>query len=123
MTLTTIADAKTFENAGFTFRPLAVPSRGSTELAVWAVDVAPGAESERHSVSREEVFVVRSGEIVAEIGGVEYRPAPGDAIILPPGVPGKLANRGGGTASMTVCTSKGMRGTIGDVTIDPPWAQ
>ncbi|OZM69980.1 cupin [Amycolatopsis antarctica] len=123
MTLLAASAAATFENDGFTFRSLAVPSRGTTELAVWTLEVAPGAVSERHTVSREEVFLLHAGEIVAEIGGVEYRPGPGDAVILPPDTPGRLANHGGTTARLTVCTSRGIRGTIGETTIDPPWAR
>lgn len=123
LTLITREDAKIFENAGFTFRPLAVPSRGSTELAVWSLTAAPGAASERHSVSREEVFVLHSGRMVAEIGDVRHVLRAGDAVILPPDTPGRLANDGAVAAELTVCTSKGIRGTIGEKTIDPPWAQ
>ena len=64
MPVATLADAQIFERDGFTFRPLAVPSRGSQELALWALDVAPGAASVAHTVDREELFVVHAAAAV-----------------------------------------------------------
>ncbi|TNC21418.1 cupin domain-containing protein [Amycolatopsis alkalitolerans] len=123
MPVVSLADAPTFQNHGFTFRPLAVPSRGSTELAVWALEAAPGAASERHTVSREEVLVVQEGRISAEIGDGKHELVPGDALIVPPDTPVRLANDGTGTARLTVATSKGMVGVIDGRTIEPPWAR
>lgn len=119
----TLADAPTFERPGFTFRPLAVPSRGSAELAIWALEVAPGAVSPPHSVSREEVFVLGSGAISATVAGQRSALAPGDALIVPAGDELALRNDGESTARLTVCTSAGMVGTIGGRTFEPPWAQ
>lgn len=123
MALATLAAAPRFENAGFVFRPLAVPSRGSTELAIWALEASAGAQSERHTVDREEVFVLHEGAVTFEVGEAVHEPARGDAVLVPPGVPLRLLNRSGAAARLTVCTSRGMRGTIGTTTIDPPWAQ
>lgn len=119
----TLADAPTFQRDGFTFRPLAVPSRGSAELAVWALEVAPGAVSEPHSVDREEVFVLRSGTVSATVAGVESVLAAGDALIVPVGAELRLRNDGERAAHLTACTSAGMKGTVGGQTFSPPWAQ
>jgi quercetin dioxygenase-like cupin family protein len=123
MTLATLAEAPAIENGGFVFRPLAVPSRGSAELAIWSVDVAPGARSEPHTVSREEVFLLRSGRISVEVGDEVHEPSPGDAVIVPPDTHLRLNNIGTEPALLTVCTSKGMLGTLNGKTIAPPWAQ
>ncbi|WP_158886388.1 cupin domain-containing protein [Amycolatopsis anabasis] len=123
MTLATLAEAPVFENGGFVFRSLGVPSRGSTELAVWTVEVAPGARSERHTVSREEVFVLQSGSVRIEVGDAVHELGPGDAVIAAPDTPLRLANPGGEAARLTVCTSKGILGTLNGRTIAPPWAQ
>ncbi|MGW2249969.1 cupin domain-containing protein [Kitasatospora sp. NPDC001660] len=66
----------------FTFRPLAVPSRGSTELAIWALELAPGVHSETHSMDREEVFVVIEGKVSATVAGEDVRAEAGDAIVV-----------------------------------------
>ncbi|WP_199434274.1 cupin domain-containing protein [Qaidamihabitans albus] len=123
MTLATLAEAPRFETAGFVFRPLAVPSRGSAELAVWALEATAGAWSEPHTVDREEVFVLHEGRLVAEVGGVEHELAAGDALIVAPHTPLRLGNPAAGPAWLTVCTSRGMRGTVHGRTIDPPWAR
>ncbi|GAB2960709.1 cupin domain-containing protein [Amycolatopsis acidiphila] len=123
MTLASLVDAPTFENLGFTFRPLAVPSRGSTELAVWALEAAPGAASERHTVSREEVFVLQEGRMRAEVGDETHELAPGDALIVPPDTPLCLRNSGAETARLTVATSKGVVGVVNGTSVNPPWAR
>src|SRR3982074_1645923 len=76
MTLASLSEAPTIDNAGSVSRPPAVPSRGSAELAIWSVEVAPGAHSEPHTVSREEVFGLRSGRGAAGGGRGGPGPAP-----------------------------------------------
>jgi quercetin dioxygenase-like cupin family protein len=112
MTLASLSEAPTIDNAGFVFRPPALPSRGSAELAIWSVEVAPGAHSEPHTVSREEVFRLRSGRVSVEVGDKVPEPAPGDAIIVPPDTPLRLGNPGSEKALLTVCASNAAMGTI-----------
>ncbi|NIJ13844.1 quercetin dioxygenase-like cupin family protein [Saccharomonospora amisosensis] len=123
MTLATLMDAPTFDIGGFQARSLAVPSRGSTELAVWSLEAAPGAATEWHTVDREEVFVLQEGKVLVEVGEQVHELTAGDAAIATPGVPFRLRNPAAVAARLTVCTSKGMRGTVNGRTIDPPWAQ
>jgi quercetin dioxygenase-like cupin family protein len=124
MPLTALADAPTFERDGFTFRPLAVPSRGSTELAIWALELTPGACSEIHSMDREEVFVVVEGEIRATVAGEDVVAKVGDALIVPAHAVLQLRNGcPHGPARVTAVTSVGMKATIGGATFAPPWAQ
>jgi hypothetical protein len=52
MTLASLSEVPTIDNAGSVSRPPAVPSRGSAELAIWSVEVAPGAHSEPRTVNR-----------------------------------------------------------------------
>ncbi len=123
MPITQRSDGQTFNRGGFTFRPAAVPSRGSTELAIWELEVAPAAESEPHSVDREEVFLVTSGNLTVVMAGEILNAGPGDAVIVKPNVSFHLANGTGEVAKATCVTSVGMRATIGDKQISPPWAQ
>lgn len=119
----TLADAPVFSRDGFTFRPLAVPSRGSTELAVWQLEGAPGAASAPHTLDREEVFVLRSGRVRATVGDAEHVLEPGDALIVPAGEALQLRNDdAGAAASLTVCTRAGIQATLGGETIVPPWS-
>ncbi len=123
MPLATAADAPLLTNDDFIFRPMAVPSRGSAELAVWTITVPPGAASATHSVSREEVFLVSTGRLSAEIGDLVLTAGPGDALIIPPETDFHLRNPGREAAEATVITSAGITGRLGGTTISPPWAQ
>ncbi|MEY9858097.1 quercetin dioxygenase-like cupin family protein [Catenulispora sp. GAS73] len=124
MPLSTLAEAPRFDLDGFTFRPLAVPSRGSTELAVWALDLEPGAVSETHSMDREEVFVVVSGAVSATVGERAVHAGLGDAVIVPPHTTLRLGNASAESpAVLTAVTSVGMTATVGGAAFAPPWAQ
>ncbi|MEV8634752.1 cupin domain-containing protein [Streptosporangium sp. NPDC051023] len=124
MTIANLLDAPVFDNGGITMRSLAVPSRGSSELAIWSFDMAPGAAGAEHTVDREEVFVAQSGRIVGVLGGVEHVIEAGDALIVAPNIPFSLRNDSQTErATGTVCTSAGIKATLNGQTILPPWAQ
>ncbi|GAA1018531.1 cupin [Acrocarpospora pleiomorpha] len=124
MTTASRAGAPVFEQPGTTIHSLAVPSRGSKELAVWSLEFAPGARSPEHSIDREEVFVVQAGRLVATIDGVAHEAEAGDALIIPVNTLFWLANGSDAEAvRATVCTSAGIQGTLGDTVISPPWAE
>ncbi|PWI44895.1 cupin domain-containing protein [Streptomyces sp. ICBB 8177] len=124
MPLSTLAGAPVFDRDGFTFRPLAVPSRGSAELALWALDLSPGACSETHHMDREEVFVVVSGSVSATVAGQDVTAGPGDAVIVPANAVLRIRNASAeDPASLTAVTSVGMKATVDGATFLPPWAQ
>lgn len=119
-----VTAAETFERGEFRFTPLAVPSRGAAELAVWLLEVPAGARGERHSPSREEVFVLNAGQMAFEVDGVEQRLGVGEAMIIAAEQEFALWNPGDEVARVTVCTSKGIRGRLADgTTVEPPWAR
>ncbi|GAA3079154.1 cupin domain-containing protein [Streptosporangium carneum] len=124
MTVANLADAPVFDNGGMTVRSLAVPSRGSAELAVWSFEMAPGTVGKEHTVDREEVFVANSGRMVGTLDGVEHVIEAGDALIVAPGVPFSIRNDSPTErATGTACASAGIRATLGGQIILPPWAQ
>jgi len=123
MALITHADAPTVAIPGIRARPMAVPSRGSTELAIWYLEVAPGVTGEPHTVDREEVFVLQSGQATAALDGTEYRISPGDALLVPPGVPFAIRNTGDEPARYLVCTSAGITATLNGRVVEPAWAK
>ncbi|MCC8248082.1 cupin domain-containing protein [Saccharothrix luteola] len=105
-----------FERHGFVFHPHASPSRnGSTQIALWTVEVPADAKSERHQVDKEEVFHVLEGQVT--INDVEA--GAGDTVVVPPHVEFQLV---GGPAKVLVATSVGITGLVGDQRITPPWA-
>jgi quercetin dioxygenase-like cupin family protein len=114
--LVTGNSAELHEFGGFAFRPLAVPSRGTSEIALWTVDVPEGGDGTPHSVSKEEVFYVLSGSVTIQ----GQTAGAGDAIVVPPNTELSLT---GGPARVLVATSVGIKGTLADgQTITPPWS-
>lgn len=113
--LVTGDSAAEYEFHGFKFRSLAVPSRGSTEIAMWTIDVPEGADSAPHTVDKEEVFYVQSGSV--EIQG--HVAGPGDVVVVAPHT--ELAVRGG-PAHVIVATSVGVSGVLNGERIQGPWS-
>jgi mannose-6-phosphate isomerase-like protein (cupin superfamily) len=122
LTIATHADAPRFESDAFELFPLAVPSRGSKELAVWCVNAAAGAATPPHQHDREVIFVVQAGRLTATIGEQEVEAGPGDALIVPPATDFTLGNRTTEPASATVATTVGMQAIIGSDAFPPPWS-
>lgn len=119
----TLKDAPAHHLDGIVGRSMAVPSRGSKELAVWTLSVDPGVGGQPHTVTREEVFLLNSGRMSMTIDGRTYDLEPGDAALVPPDTMFSLANTGDEIAHLTVCTSAGIEATLNGVTVKPAWAQ
>ena len=120
--ITRVGDAPAHEMHGFTFTPLATPSRGSSQLALWTVDAPARSASPQHSMSHDEVFLVQSGRLVAAVAGEDVELTPGDALTVPAHASFRLTNPFDEPARLVACTTAGMRATVGEHTIAPPWA-
>src|SRR3954447_5541258 len=83
MRLITRTDAPTFDVGGTAVTAYAAPSRGSSEISLWRIELAPGSTSPRHHMDREEVFLGLEGRAIADVGGTERPLGPGDCLILP----------------------------------------
>jgi mannose-6-phosphate isomerase-like protein (cupin superfamily) len=121
MPLATLTDAPTITMHGVSARPMAVPSRGSTELAIWYLEVKPGSFGPAHTVDHEEVFVLQEGAAVAVVDGVEQAIGPGDALIVPPGV--LFSIEATEPARFLVCTAAGVTATLDGAVVEPPWSR
>ena len=66
---------------------------------------------------------MRSGRLLGTLGGEPCAVGPGDALIVPPGVPFMLGNDGDEPAHVVVCTSAGVRATLHGEVIVPPWSE
>jgi len=114
--------APAFDLPGLHVTGLASPSRGCRETSVWRLAIAPHTEGARHSVDREEIFVVIAGRAVAELGGETIPLAPGDALVVPANVPFALANPHGEAFEAIAALPVGGRATMpGGEPFAPPW--
>jgi mannose-6-phosphate isomerase-like protein (cupin superfamily) len=118
------ATAPTHELPGTRFTSLATPSRGTADLAVWRLEVAPGTAGAPHELTREEVFVVLEGRAQVQLGGEHLEAGAGDTILVPPGVPFALGNAADVPLHAVVCLPVGGQARMGGgEPFTPPWAQ
>jgi quercetin dioxygenase-like cupin family protein len=114
----------THDLGGTCFTSLATPTRGSTDTAVWQVEIAPRTPATPHSLPREEVFVVLDGVASVRLDGVDERALADDAIVVPAGVTLELANDGARPLRLLCCLPVGGQARTADgTTFTPPWAE
>ncbi|MFD6180875.1 cupin domain-containing protein [Streptomyces goshikiensis] len=106
-----------------TMTGLAAPSRGSSELSTWRVDMPAAATGPEHSASREQVWTVTAGSLEVTSGGRTERVATGQTLVLPPDVPRTISAPGRFEAHVAmradgVITVAGTEGTR-----ELPWAR
>src|SRR5262249_32098983 len=119
----TDAEAPRFELPGTEFAGYASPSRGSRDVCMWRLTLAPGLESPQwHTLDRDEVFMVIAGTLEFQPDGP--RLGPGDAVIVPAGQRIQVANPGEEPAIAHVAIGAGFTGRMADGTevSTPPWA-
>jgi quercetin dioxygenase-like cupin family protein len=116
--------APTFEAAGTTVTAYAAPSRGSAEVSLWQVELAPGSTSPRHHMDREEIFLGVEGQAVAEVDGSEHELGAGDCLILPARTDFTLHVPGRRPYRALACVPAGAQATMAadGATFVPPWA-
>jgi quercetin dioxygenase-like cupin family protein len=73
---------------------LATKALGAKEFEVWRSSIAIGSKTPLHVHETEEVFIILKGEILATIGGEEYRCKAPATLICPANVPHQLINIG-----------------------------
>ncbi|MFJ3228505.1 cupin domain-containing protein [Streptomyces sp. NPDC086783] len=117
------SEAVVHEMHGARFVSYASPRSGSTELCAWRGEIPAGTEAPPHSVSREEIFHLLSGELLVTLEGRTERITEGDVLIISPGAVFGVENPTAQPATAWVTTSIGLEAELTDGTrIAPPWA-
>jgi mannose-6-phosphate isomerase-like protein (cupin superfamily) len=126
MNLITSADAAVFDVPDTHVIAYAAPSRGSTELCLWRIDIAPGSISPLHHMDCEEVFLCLDGRAVVVTSAEEEERLlqAGDCLVLAPGTDFSFQVVGDEPFRALACIRAGGKATMalsGD-TFVPPWA-
>jgi quercetin dioxygenase-like cupin family protein len=122
MSVIAASDAPTFDAGGATITGLASPSRGSADTAAWRVRFDADRPSPRHSVSREEIFIVLDGALTARFEDRTETAGAGGALIVPAGEEFDLLATGGPAEAVCVMAVGG-QATADGATFTPPWAE
>ena len=117
------AEGTSFETHGSRFTAFVSPSRGSSELCGWRLDVPAGLEGAAHRPSREEVLLVLEGSLSVTVDGAASTAGAGDVVLVPAGA--ELRVDGGPRGAVAwVTTTPGLEATLPDGSrIQPPWAR
>ena len=102
----------------------AAPSRGSTELCLWRIDMAPRSTSPLHHMDCEEVFLSLSGRAMVMTSAGERPIETGDCLVLPAQTDFSFRVVGDEPFRALACIRVGGQATMagsGD-TFVPPWA-
>lgn len=115
------ADAVEHEAHGSTFSSYVAPARGSTELCAWRLTVSAGVQGVAHRPTREEVFLLLSGELRITLDGSSTDLQGGDVVLVPAGSELRL-DTGAGSTTAWVTTTPGLEAVMADGTrLAPPW--
>jgi quercetin dioxygenase-like cupin family protein len=123
MSVFTSADAAQHELHGARFTAYVAPSRGSTQLCAWRLDVPAESPGVEHRVSREEVLLVLDGTLHVTVDGVGGQAERGHVVHVPAGSRLRVGT-GAGPATAWVTTTPGLTAELADGTqLAPPWAR
>ncbi len=117
------ADHPTFEMGGAHVTSFAAPARGSSEVALYRVDLGPKQGLPAHRHDHLDVFTVVAGETMFQLGDEWFELNVGDSVVVPIGVRHVL-EAGASGASIVVTMLPGNRMFRDDGSeVVPPWVQ
>ncbi|CAL9273176.1 MULTISPECIES: cupin domain-containing protein [Streptomyces] len=123
MPIVRCSEAETHEIHGARFVSYAAPRTGSRELCAWRGEIPAGTKAPAHTVDREEILHLLTGELLITLDGRTERVTAGDTVIVNPGATLAVENPTDRTATSWVTTSVGLTAELADGTVlTPPWA-
>lgn len=80
-------DTRRTETPNATMTTLASPTLGASDgLSLWEVEMSAGASGPRHAFDSEQLWTVRAGRVVVDVGCESCQLERGDTVLLPAGV-------------------------------------
>lgn len=122
MTVIAATAARRSETPNAVMTTLASPTQGGASLALWRVEMAPGATGPEHLFDVEQVWTVLGGAATVTIEGADHPLAVGDTLILRGGQVRRILAGDDGFQAVAVA-SAGARAFLTDGTDRgvPPW--
>lgn len=122
MTVIPATAARRSETPNAVMTTLASPTQGGAGLALWRVDMTPGASGPEHLFDVEQIWTTLAGAATVTVDGADHALAAGDTIILRGGQVRRIAAGGDGFQAV-VAAPAGARALLTDGTDRgvPPW--
>ncbi len=109
---------------GARFVSYVTPRTGSRELCAWRGEIPAGTKAPAHTVDREEILHLLTGELLITLDGRTERVGAGDTVVVNAGATLAVENPADLTATTWVTTFVGLAAVLPDGTrIAPPWAK
>jgi len=116
------AETRRHETPNAVMSTLASPTLGDAHLALWRVEMIPGARGPEHTFDAEQVWTVVGGGAQVDLDGEVETVVPGDTLVLPAGILRRIAAGDEGFEAL-VAAPTGGRALLADGTDrgTPPW--
>ncbi|MBH0781857.1 cupin domain-containing protein [Nocardia bovistercoris] len=101
---------------------LASPTQGAATLAMWRVEVDPGAAGPLHTIDTDQIWTVVDGTITVDLDGTELTASVGDTVVMPADLWRRISGGDTGfTAVVSAAAGALARTETGAEPILPPW--
>lgn len=122
MTVVPGADHRRVTTPNATMTTCASPSQGGSSLAMWRVEMHPGAEGPEHVMDAEQVWTVLDGAAAISIEGRRHEVEVGDTVVLAPGLTRRImADPVLGLTAIAVGVGGSIASGPGREPVVPPW--
>jgi quercetin dioxygenase-like cupin family protein len=121
MTVVQQADTRRTETPAGVMTTLASPSLGSARIAVWRVEMRPGATGPVHVIDVEQVWTVVTGGVRVVVGDDTMTAGTGDTVILPGDVTRQVTAGPHGLTAIVAGTADAHATTPDGTRVVPPW--
>jgi quercetin dioxygenase-like cupin family protein len=116
------ADSRRTRTPNAVMTTFASPTQGGSGIALWRVDMAPGAAGPLHAFDAEQVWTVLDGGATVTLDGEELTVAAGDSVVLPAGALRRVAADPHAGVAAVVAAVAGARAAVpGDEPVLPAW--
>jgi quercetin dioxygenase-like cupin family protein len=116
------SDARRSSTPNATMTTFASPTLGGAEVALWQVEMVPGATGPLHWFDVEQVWTVLAGAARIELGDEPVDVGPGDTVVMPAELPRRVhADPEAGFTAMVAAPGGALATAPGAEPVLPPW--
>jgi quercetin dioxygenase-like cupin family protein len=116
------ADARRSSTPNATTTTFASPTLGGAQVALWRVEMVPGASGPLHWFDVEQVWTVLTGSARIDLDGEPVVVGPGDTVVMPAQLPRQVhADPEAGFSAMVTAPGGALASTASTEPVLPPW--
>ncbi|HZG91022.1 MAG TPA: cupin domain-containing protein [Pseudonocardia sp.] len=115
-------EARRSSTPNATTTTFASPTLGGAQVALWRVEMVPGASGPLHWFDVEQVWTVLDGAATVDLDGDPVVVGPGDTLVLPPRLPRQVhADPRTGITAIVTAPGGALASVPGADPVLPPW--